>query len=350
MSHSKCKIETPNQLPESGLTRVQFKTWKETMTVYLKQNDDFVFFLPGGKYQTWTSAEENEDRIQDLVAEDISETDTPQDKETRLAKRRKDLHTMLSLIGRKVDQYDYDDVMNFSFSIVSIWNIIELVYDIGRKGVHFLDLIKIKYEAGESPAKFYKKIYHHFMDNLYKKEDTLKYKKATMPDDEKLSPTLLNFMLFYTIESIDKRLMKKIKDKWGHLLDSNTSLHDLKDVILKAIPDLLTRMDHKEFEANAFNTQLSAFAGRGRFQGRSRGRGGYQGAISRPNQQQTYGQEGRQFCRLCQAAKCPRRVYTSHNVSTCSRWSRKDVEDLRVMMCELEIDPNDWPDSDEDQD
>ena len=85
------------------------------------------------------------------------------------------------------------------------------------------------------------------MDNLYTKNDALQYKKAKMQEDEKLSPTLLNFILFYTIQNIDSRLMKKIRDKWGHLLDKDTCLHDLKDIILKAIPDLLSRLDTKEF-------------------------------------------------------------------------------------------------------
>ena len=343
MSSNKCKVEVPNQLPESNLTRVQFKTWKESMVVYLKQNDNFQPFLPGGLYESWKSVEEDENRINALHANDLPETDNAANRITKLAKRQKDLLTMLNMIARKVDQYDYDDVMRESTSLQSIWNMIELVYDIGRKGVHFLELSKIKYETGESPAKFYKKIYHHFMDNLYKRDDVLAYKSSTMSEDEKFSPTLLNFILYYTIEKIDSRLMKKIKDKWGHLLDTDTCLHDKKDVILKAIPDLLKRLDQKEFDARALETQLSALGGN-RFRGRGRARG--QGINSR-NFQQRSGQ--RLFCRLCQAARCPPQVYSSHNVSTCNRWSRKDVEDLRVMMCELQTDPNDWPDSDVEQ-
>ena len=92
---------------------------------------------------------------------------------------------------------------------------IELVYDIGRKGIHFLELDKLKFEKGDLPIKFFKKIYHHVLDNLYKKEDVLKYKGVKMESDEKVTPTLLNFMLYFTIQSIDQRLMKKIKDKWG---------------------------------------------------------------------------------------------------------------------------------------
>ena len=339
MSQNKCKIEVPSQLPEKDLTRVQFKSWKEGMKVYLKQNEDFLHFFPDGKYENWSPAEENDKRITVLHADDTPATEP--EKATRLAKRQRDLSSMLSIIGRKVDQYDYDDVMMLSTSLQSIWFMIELVYDIGRKGVHFLDLVKLKYESGESPTKFYKKIYHHFMDNLYTKNDALQYKKAKMQEDEKLSPTLLNFILFYTIQNIDSRLMKKIRDKWGHLLDKDTCLHDLKDIILKATPDLLSRLDTKEFEANAIS-QLSAFSGSrgGRFSNRGRGQGG---SFRQP---QSRGQNRNfQPCRVCKAARSPPHVYNSHNVSQCNRWTKKDVEDLRVMMCEMNLEPNMFPDS-----
>ena len=138
MSQNKCKIEVPNQLPEKDLTRVQFKSWKEGMKVYLKQNEDFLHFFPDGKYENWSPAEENDKRITVLHADDTPATEP--EKASRLAKRQRDLSSMLSIIGRKVDQYDYDDVMMLSTSLQSIWFMIELVYDIGRKGVHFLSL------------------------------------------------------------------------------------------------------------------------------------------------------------------------------------------------------------------
>ena len=348
MTQNKCKIEIPSQLPDSGLTRVQFKSWKESMLVYLKQNDDFLHFLPDGKYENWTAAEENKYRITALHADD---TPTNQaDQEQRLSKRQRDLSSMLSIIARKVDQYDYNDVIAISTSVNSIWMMIELVYDIGRKGIHFLDLAKLKCEAGESPTKFYKKVYHHFMDNLYKKDDALKYKKSKQPEDEKLSPTLLNFILFHTIQSIDTRLLKEIRDKWGHLLDTETCLHDYKDTILKAIPDLIKQLDTKEYEANAIST-LAAFQRYGR--GRGTNRGG-QVNVGRTRQLQARrggGQRSsRLFCRLCQTARSPYHVYTSHNISDCNRWTKKDVEDLRVMICELKYEPDMYPDSSDEND
>ena len=123
MTSSKCKIEIPNQLPESGLTRVQFKSWKEGVTVYLKQNDDFFHFLQGGIYENWKAAEEDSNSTTA-----IAQTETParDPKNAAIAETRTKLlaNSMLSIIGRKVDQYDFDDVMNSSTSITSIWGMI----------------------------------------------------------------------------------------------------------------------------------------------------------------------------------------------------------------------------------
>ena len=150
MSNNKCKIELPNQLPESGVTRVQFKTWKEGMMIYLRQNEDFLHFFQDGMYSNWVSSEENPKRILVLSPDDHPVANTGENQgdldSKRLLKRQKDLSTMLSIIGRKVDQYDHDDVVNGSTDLQSIWYMIELVYDIGRKGVHFLELEKLKFE------------------------------------------------------------------------------------------------------------------------------------------------------------------------------------------------------------
>ena len=340
MSKSRCKVEVPSKLPESDLSRVQFKAWKEAMVVYLKQNEDFLPFLPGGNYDTWIAAEDNPNRIVTLA-----DGDAPRDNagirvnneaalNVLLEKRQKDLHTLLSIVGGKVDQYDYDDVLNLSTSLDSIWLMLEVVYDIGRKGVHFLELSKIKFERGDLPAKFYKKIYHHIMDNLYKTND--QFMGRTITEDEKLTPTLLNFILFYTIESIDGRLVKKIKEKWGHLLDSSKSLHELKDIILKAIPELIIKLDSKDTELAAFQS-----INKQKFQQLNPRKAAQLPRVS---------SSSRQFCRLCQTAGVPKRVYSSHNISNCSRWTKKDVEDLRVMMCEMNTDPNDFEESESDQD
>ena len=62
---STTKLPTPNQLPEQGLTAVQFKPWKNQMLTFLQQNPRNIVFLTApprpaegiktkeGIYQSW---------------------------------------------------------------------------------------------------------------------------------------------------------------------------------------------------------------------------------------------------------------------------------------------------------
>ena len=90
------------------------------------------------------------------------------------------------------------------------------------------------------------------MDNLLKSGDRVHFKDINLAEDEKLTPSLLNFILYYTLEKIDSRILAKVKDKWGHVLNDDKCIHDLKDVILKAVPDILAKLDSKDAELNAF--------------------------------------------------------------------------------------------------
>ena len=225
-------------------------------------------------------------------------------------------------------------MLNLSFSLGSLWILLEQSYDIGRKGVQFLDLHNLSYDKSETPVKFYKKIYHLVMDNLYKKDEV--FKSETITENEKLSPTFLNFLLFYVLEKIDPRLIKEVKDKWGHILDSNKSLHELKDVILKGVPDILMKLEQSEE-----TSQLSAF--------QSHNRRFNKGQSKSNNFQKGRRVPGRNFCRLCQTAGEPKRLYLNHNISSCRRWTKKDVEDLRFMICEMSVNPEDFDNSDSDE-
>ena len=131
MSKSRCKVEIPNQLPASGLTRVQFKSWREAMLVYLKQNEDYCVFMQGGRYATWIKSDEFIDRIKEIDNEDKGNCSNQDERAVLLTKRRTDLHTLLNIIGRKVDEYDYDNVLNTSTNLDSVWTTLEQTYDIG---------------------------------------------------------------------------------------------------------------------------------------------------------------------------------------------------------------------------
>ena len=141
------------------------------------------------------------------------------------------------------------------------------------------------------------------MDNLYKKGEV--FNDTPLGDNEKLSPTLLNFILFHVLEKIDYRLVKEIKVKWGHLLDSNKSLHEMKDTILKGVPDILLKLE-QDAELSALNYSNNKPA----YRNQRKGNRSYQFIkVTRV--------PGKSFCRLCQIAGERRCMFTSHNMSSC---------------------------------
>ena len=59
-------------MPDSDVTETQFNMWQEELEVYLSQEADYKVFLPDKLYSTWSSYEENRDRIRNLKPRDIT--------------------------------------------------------------------------------------------------------------------------------------------------------------------------------------------------------------------------------------------------------------------------------------
>ena len=388
------KIRLPNKLPPSseGLTAVQFKAWKGQLIVYLKQNADFKRFLTGGCYATWSANDEHQDRLRTVHATDqpADNTQIPQ----RLAERQTQLETVLSIIAGNCDFSQYDDIMQRSTSIDWIWNLIESDYDIQKKGRHFLKVDEFSFKKGqESYNAFYKRLRGHFSDNLRKAGERVKSKNnEQLTEDEKLSPTLENTIVYMALKDIDSRLPAYIEQIFGHRMDRDTTLYDLQAEIFQSLPKLLADIEAKEANlgyvaADDYQTHaeqndpawsptgqqeqpsLAAFGygQRGGFQqrGQYRPRGsapprysaaprGYsaapRGYSATPRGRPMIrfrlpapATETGKLCNLCRDAGFPRRVYETHNMNACNRWDRSTVAQIRSMVLDDNINPMDYP-------
>ena len=369
------KIKLPETLPAEKLTPVKFKAWKGQLIVYLKQSPEYRRFLPAGIYSTWSANVDVADRIQALHASDIP-GDAPA-RAPRLVDRQTQLETFLSIIASICHSSQYDDVMQRSTSVEWIWNLIESDYDIQKTGRHFLKIDEISFKKGtESHNAYYKRLRSHFSDNLRKTGEKQKSKNDTaLTEDEKLSPTLENTIVYMALKDIDPRLPAHVEQIYGHRMDKDTTLFDLQVEIFQALPKLITDLDTKDANLGAIQgyqhygyqqtteeqeqPDLAAF---GYNQRGGRGgpphRGQYnrpRGAGPRPQFQNAVQPRFRvppsntgKLCNLCRDARFPPRVYLSHNMNTCNRWNRDTVAQIRNMVLEENIDPNDYPDPEED--
>ena len=124
--------------------------------------------------------------IRDLKAEDIVVPSQENGLNAEAARQRNDktaiklrnsLRTVLSLVGKCVSQGHYNSVVRHSTSLKWIYDMLRSDYDIQQKGIHFFNLLDVKYDQSKmTPVAFYNQYRTIVSNNLAKRGDTLKYK------------------------------------------------------------------------------------------------------------------------------------------------------------------------------
>ena len=143
------KIFPPNQLPVRNLSQQQLEQWIVQLEIWLGQDNDMARFMEGGIYQNWQADEVLTNRLQDVVDADpkVVEGMTVNQRTELLEERRRQLRTFLSQTANCVSNEHHATIMRHSTSLQWIYDRIRQDYDIETKGVHFLNIIDIKYDA-----------------------------------------------------------------------------------------------------------------------------------------------------------------------------------------------------------
>ena len=357
---TRVKIEPPNQLPSSGITSIQYKQWKVALKIYLQQTPAFREFYPGGLYPSWTPMEDNPHRIPDLNENDKPDEDTPAQRTEHLAQRRINLETFLGIIARYSDEGDFDDIMEKSNSLESIFLLHERRYGLQKKGRYFnrIDSIRFDKATMTDHHKFYTDIRSCFKSNLKKAGDVIKSKNnQVLAHDEKISPTTECLLVYMALERIDARLPGEVDRIFGHRMDDSTTLFDLQTEIFSYIPKALESLDRNDAELNAYYMQgmsndvqtefsrpdpqqdpaVSAMYNRSYQNPRSTNRTtSRQNMNSRP-QNSTYNRVNIKICKLCQALDLPPSVVNSHNTDQCRKKNQLQQIDLQEQLQQLQL-------------
>ena len=167
------KVYAPNQLPDRGVSETQFNIWIEELEIYLSQEADFRLFLPGEAYAEWESHENNPDRLTAVKGEDEAAAGrTVAIDGAKLKVRHRQLRTVLSVVGKCVSIGHYDAVMRNSTSLRWIYEMLRCDYDIQKKGIHFFNLLDLKYDPAKlTPTAFYNQVRTLLAGNLAKRND-----------------------------------------------------------------------------------------------------------------------------------------------------------------------------------
>ena len=305
------KIYPPAQLPDRDVTETEFNIWQEELEVYLLQEKDFAVFLKDGGYDEWESFETNNNRIAALKDEDILAADADARRsaeqaaaanETFLKNVRKNLRTALSIVGKCVSQGHYNSVIRHSISLDWIYKMLRSDYDIQQKGIHFFNILDVKYSPSSTPVAFYNQYRTVISNNLAKRGDVIKYKEnEELESDEKMSPMLEDMILLNVIAEIDSRLPSFVKTHYNHKMKKDERLMDFRTDILVNIPSFLEQLDSIENNSIKEDASLNAF------------KTNKQRYRSDKKSTQTKTAQPDLFCRVCMIARLPKEIYTSHN-------------------------------------
>ena len=155
------KIYPPAKLPEKGVTDMLFNVWVEELEVYLGQDDTLSVFMDGGAYAEWQAYDANADRINQPQGEDAI---------AQLPLRRRQLRTFLSIIAKSCDINHYNIVTRHSTSLQWIYTKLREDYDIQQKGIHFFNLLDLKFQpgTGTNVVGFYNQYRNLVIANLKK--------------------------------------------------------------------------------------------------------------------------------------------------------------------------------------
>ena len=324
------KIYPPSQLKDKGVSETQFNIWTEELEVYLTQDDDFSVFLPGGDYAEWLSQETNPERLinikpehraQRAMADDpnrvaINTAADEQDLQA-LNKIRKNLRTILSIIGKCVPEGQYVSVVRHSTSIQWIYNTLRSDYDIQQKGIHFFNILDVKPDHNQTPISFYNQYRTVITNNLGKTGDVIKHKdNLVLTQDEKTTPMLEDIILLNVIREIDPRLPSFIKTHYNHKMKQDERLMDFKTDILINIPSFLEQLNTFE-NNNSIKEEaiLQAFKPAKKAD-----------LNTRPKTRTA--QPTNLYCRICYKMGKPKEVYKSHDIldAKCASMPKEDKE------------------------
>ena len=347
------KIYPSTPLEDRGVTETRFNIWIEELEVYLSQEKSYSVFLTGEKYQTWESLETNPNRIQNLDDDDVvrpgnrngrdiqqNECDLINDE--KLKEIRKDLRTVLSIVGKCVSEGHYNSVIRHSTSLKSIFDMLRSDYDIQHAGIHFFNILDVKYNPSTTtPVAYYNQYRTVISNNLAKNGNVIKYKdNEVLNQDEKMTPMLEDIILLNVIREIDGRLPSFIKTHYNHKMKKDERLMDFKADILVHIPTFLEQLDSAE------NNQIKEAASLNAFRSQQFSRSNNKRTSNNKTAQQT------QYCRVCKYANLPREIFMSHNVGDqkCPALSTQDKQRFRQPAKFSNIkDPEEVPQVDEDE-
>ena len=175
--------------------------------------------MSDGIYNTWTSQEQNPHRIQNVHANDpYRPQPAAHNRDDLMAellnKRRRQIKTFLGQVAKCASRNMYTSIVWHATSLNWIYDKIRQDYDIQQKGIHFINVINLKYyPETKTPSRFYNEYRTLILNNIGRANETIHWNNdQVLSADEVLGPLFEHVILLNVITLIDSRLPQFVKE------------------------------------------------------------------------------------------------------------------------------------------
>ena len=260
---AKTSIKPYKLKPSVGdtLTRDDLSTWREVQLCYMRQNDAWKPFLPGGTRSEWKAEDSGE------ANEGWSENE------------KASLPDFITCLSTFSPVGCGETIKRESTSFNWVIDLIKETFGLKTRGEHFLGLddISFNFSSGFTYQQAYMQIKDFICAGLLSQQD--RFEGKPLPQKETLSPVAKNFICKEWLMKIDPRLPKHIRDTRGHLFtDDKPTLACNQKILCEQMPTMLAELDEKTDTTAVDAVTMGYVPANRRNPARGRGRGVLRGA------------------------------------------------------------------------
>ena len=341
-----CKLNPPRDVRDDE-SRESLTNWLDTCTTFFSSDDNYKrFVLPGA---TWNPNAPN----YGFVAEGQN---------TKLRRTAPEVEAALRRFFSSVSMFFPYNFLTRRFVRSTSWeDMKQIVYRAFNMQLNAASLLRsnetLKWVKGENPYIFYERVLDHFIQHLAGPNIAVEGHDTGAAGDA-MNLSFNNFICFYWLERIDRRLPKVVLVEYGAQLRGNTQLVELVPRISDDMDALLTKLE--EGRINRLRGSGAPVAGR---DNRQFPRGGFQGNRGnsvRRNGRDNRGGRGRgasnpqQHCSHCKHLGNELNMFVpaDHNPLDCQRRRvhvRRVEEESQYEDVEEEEADDFWEDADDDE-
>ena len=282
-------------------TVTSFESWRQNLTYTLALDSKFAPFL--ARDCSWLKASADPNRG---LKDDAADAENKQTAAQKCAM----LELLLGQIANFCPIIARNTITKKSTSLEYIWQTIRAHFGFQSTGAHFLDLTDIKMEPDERYEDLFQRLSAFFEDNLVTKNCGLTHCGDQITQDEELTPTVENTIVFLWLSLIHTDLPKLVKQKYGTELRSRT-LASIKPEISSALQSLMDELNTTS-EVRAMRSATQPTASDFRKHSKARPQSNIFKPRSKPPRVKS--------CPLCKATSRP----DTHFLSECSYLPHED--------------------------